>query len=829
MAIPFEQLADQAYQRVAPLGYNRDAFLRLAEAVQQQESGGNPRAVSPKGALGTMQTMPDTLRDPGYGVRPARDDSDLERTRVGLDYLAAMIEANKGNWINALGAYNAGPGTVQRYGGLPPYRETQGYVEKIINSLIPAAQADELPAQRQTTMPKASYPDPADYGGRFVDPAEFGGRILESPAPTPAPPAPKVTAPTTTTAPTSYPDPAKYGGRIVGSTAPVETAPEPAPVADPNNPWAEPRNIHLLGRDTGVRAPNWLAGKGRGIMDVLQGGKQFGLQIGEQLGFVPEGRTADYTQQVQAEMDAYNKNYGDSTSASVGRFAGTVLPTLPVGGGVVGGALKRAGTAALAGGAIGSAQFVPEGASRLGNTLLGAVTGGAVSGAMSGIGKTVNALRGDTIPAQADEIIKLGQQQKVPVFYPDVGGSPAVRELSTTMEKAPLVGMVGPRVNQNKAAKEAAERLRDRLSPIASDEVGDTLQRSLANKLSRAKQVDDQLFTKVANIMDPAGTLPATGMTQRAADLLRAELAKKPEYQDKEVIALLRKYSVDPSFNFSGLKELRSDLFDQVNSFYTGRNAVIGQRGVHVLQDIKDALEMDMAMAAQQQSPTAWKSFRKAAEFHKKNVVPYIESADIRAAVKTGDADEIFNKFIRAGKGDRARRLYERLDQEGRGALRFGMVDQAYQKAISRGPDGEVFSTAQFAKELQRLSGPAKKVFNSRDFDEIQGLVKLMEHVKRSGQVAESPPTGNRLVQILLAVLGTGGAFMAPGPTAAAAGGVFGLKTLFTTRAGRNLLLSSSRLRVGSPAMDRLLANQAPKIAAVGAVDAVTNEDDVPR
>src|ERR1043165_9600191 len=62
----------------------------LASAVMAQESGGNPFLVSPKGAMGAMQTMPGTLRDPGYGVTPARDNSPAEMERVGKEYLAAM-------------------------------------------------------------------------------------------------------------------------------------------------------------------------------------------------------------------------------------------------------------------------------------------------------------------------------------------------------------------------------------------------------------------------------------------------------------------------------------------------------------------------------------------------------------------------------------------------------------------------------------------------------------------------------------------------------------------------------------------------------------------
>lgn len=89
-------------------------FDKLFPIVKQVESGGNPNAVSPKGARGLMQTLPGTLRDPGYGVRPAKDESPAELERVGQDYLKAMY-AKYGNLKDTLAAYNWGPGNVDKW------------------------------------------------------------------------------------------------------------------------------------------------------------------------------------------------------------------------------------------------------------------------------------------------------------------------------------------------------------------------------------------------------------------------------------------------------------------------------------------------------------------------------------------------------------------------------------------------------------------------------------------------------------------------------------------------------------------------------------------
>lgn len=81
----------------------------------QQESGGNPNAISPKGAQGLAQVMPATGRDPGFGVAPMQGNSPQENVRFGRDYLTAMLKRYPGRPDLALAAYNAGPGVADRF------------------------------------------------------------------------------------------------------------------------------------------------------------------------------------------------------------------------------------------------------------------------------------------------------------------------------------------------------------------------------------------------------------------------------------------------------------------------------------------------------------------------------------------------------------------------------------------------------------------------------------------------------------------------------------------------------------------------------------------
>ena len=101
---------------------------RLVAAIAETESNGNQHAISPVGAIGVMQLMPGTAA--ALGVNPYDKAQNIEG---GAKYLSQMLDTFGGDVRRAVAAYNAGPGAVQKYGGIPPYAETQNYVRKVID------------------------------------------------------------------------------------------------------------------------------------------------------------------------------------------------------------------------------------------------------------------------------------------------------------------------------------------------------------------------------------------------------------------------------------------------------------------------------------------------------------------------------------------------------------------------------------------------------------------------------------------------------------------------------------------------------------------------
>jgi hypothetical protein len=123
--LPYGRLIQEAAER-----YRLDGLLLAA--VVEAESGFDPQAVSPRGAQGLMQLMPATAAH--YGTVELADPR--ANVRAGARYLRDLLKLYDDDLELALAAYNAGPGNVARYGGVPPFRETRRYVDRVLGGYV---------------------------------------------------------------------------------------------------------------------------------------------------------------------------------------------------------------------------------------------------------------------------------------------------------------------------------------------------------------------------------------------------------------------------------------------------------------------------------------------------------------------------------------------------------------------------------------------------------------------------------------------------------------------------------------------------------------------
>jgi len=133
MDVDGKQTSSAAYEDTIMEAANKYGLKpELLKAVIRHESGGNPKAVSPDGAKGLMQLIDSTAKMMGV-IDPFNP---VQNIMGGAKYLAQLMKKFGGDLEKAIASYNAGPGAVEKYDGVPPYKETKEYVEKVLGDII---------------------------------------------------------------------------------------------------------------------------------------------------------------------------------------------------------------------------------------------------------------------------------------------------------------------------------------------------------------------------------------------------------------------------------------------------------------------------------------------------------------------------------------------------------------------------------------------------------------------------------------------------------------------------------------------------------------------
>lgn len=494
----------------------------------------------------------------------------------------------------------------------------------------------------------------------------------------------------------------------------------------------------------------------------------------------------------------------------VGGAASLPLP----GGGLARGLLRSAGVGAgqgAVGGAVEPASSAQERLENIGiGAGVGAVTGGAVDVGASAVRRGVNAAQGGVADETAAEVLEQGERFDVPVFADDVLPNKTLRVASEQAEKVPVVGTARGRGEQNAKQQIAAGNFS---SDIAESLGGDSpdlfseIQGGLRSQLDRFKKAASSRYERVGAQLDSAGPVDVGRFRALAGTLIEEESARGSR-ASREVIGLLESFRDAPEGAFTDMIALRSDLGDEIASFFTGKNEVIGAKGVEKLQQLRSELTAAMTGFADRVDPEAGALWRKADNFYRRNVVPFKETA-LKRFVNNEEPEKALafilgNAGPAGGVASRAKLFHKSLSTRGRTAVRAAIIERAIDAGTR---EGRAFSPQAFANELERIRNVIPVFFRGQEGRDIKGIKTLMEHTARSQRFATSPSTGQ---QLLLTALTAGQAVEAvttgTAGTAAIAGSAAAITRFLTqSSAGKRLVLAASDQTPGSPELDSIL------------------------
>ncbi|MFX9324875.1 hypothetical protein ABTP01_16475 [Acinetobacter baumannii] len=551
--------------------------------------------------------------------------------------------------------------------------------------------------------------------------------------------------------------------------------------------------------------------------------------------------------------DAHNTvRKANNQGIDVGRIGANMVMTAPLaaaGGTLPSGAklISKAGAEFLGknaalGGLIGATGVHENSTQRLKSMGAGAV-GGAVGSAVGkklgdGVTKAINIKQGRMAPA-AQEVNNLGKKFNVKTSAGDISRNPLVQKTEVQMESIPIVGTTKFRQTQQAQVKGAAvkvvDALKTKLDDVdykaipkiqaaanagdknairilgvvngAGDDTGKILQAAAEIKNWRGQRVASQMYEQVGRLAG-SGTVAPNKTVQAIDNVIAVDSKVTPNKELLGEINSIRKNLLDPNINtnFKEMRAVQSRLGEIVDEW--GRQG----KSTSGLTQIRTAIDDDILDFAQSSGNTKLLSELKRANALYGQLQKGKDKAFANVS-RSIESDQIFNNFMKVGKGDKAANFYKNLDPKGQAALRYQMAQNALDKATNESTG--TFSPAKFAQEFERMNAPYSNIFKGSDKAQMDGFVKLMRHVERAGQYMENPPTGNRVIPYLL-----GGAAVMEPTTIATTGALSGtMKLLFTTEAGKRILMAAKDVPPNSPQMANLLM-QAQKLATTGGASA---------
>ena len=515
------------------------------------------------------------------------------------------------------------------------------------------------------------------------------------------------------------------------------------------------------------------------------------------------GDVEERQQELKREVSERDIQIGEIGGPAVaGGMVGEALPSVALPGGPTGGIVRRVAGGVAADVLASVADPVREEETRLGNLERAATFSAAlrVPGAsVSSVFRRVsNARAGNIKDADVKNILDAADNEQIRVFFDDVSKGSFARQASAAAEIFGRLGTGAGRIKQNEEALAAATRWLNRASGD-TDDFAEIVQTGLKRKLALFKREASRKYDRVAREIGDAGAV-STKTFDSAADAGIASEAAKGTRANAAVVDFLNRFKEAPRGDFDAMIEFRSDFNKELGDFLKG-DVSISHSSIEALTKAGEALTDDMSAFAKANG--AERSWRAANQFYQNTVLQFkkgkLKGLLNEKSAANFDEQAAWNYLVQNSTNPkRARLMFQSLDSEGREAVRFGLIKEAFEKAA---PDGAPFSPAKFAGYLEKRQPVVDQFFKGRSGDEINGLIKVMRQIQQAGSVAISPPTGARAIPVGIAAITAAD----PSTGAFLLGSAVTLKGLFQTKVGRNLLLAANTATPGSQKADKIL------------------------
>lgn len=563
---------------------------------------------------------------------------------------------------------------------------------------------------------------------------------------------------------------------------------------------------------------------GRGMMDIIQGAKQLGLQGAEKIGMAKLGTSETYRKKVNDELALYQSlEENKPLTTLAGRIAGGVVATLPASAisaparlGMVG---KAMASGAGQGAAVGGLQFDPTGEERLQNIAIGGALGGAIPAAGAGIGRVVKGKANTGSVEKSRELGALSQEHGVDLTVPELRGSVGGKYVESVVEKLPGTGYIGFREKQTDQLKNAAENIVDKVGGKSTQDTGKTLLNSLDRRLSISKKIAAKKFDKVEKIAEQqGGKVNFDNLSKSAEEIILAEATLPLAQQNKSIINLANGFLNNEmkSVSFDEARKLRSRLGSEVSRLKKSANtgAVQGEEYA-MASKLFDAIGKDLDSFGTKSGGALKQAYQEANKFYKDKVVPFKSDELAKAVGGNYDKEVVIGAFLKPGREELASTLINNVGKKGLQASRAAILNNAMEKASQ----SDFFNAQLFAKEALRLGKANNVLFSDVQRKSLEGFSKLAKAAERASKFAANPETGSRLAGPV-GVISAGSATIYDPLFGLGIAGGLGMAKLMQSNIGRRLLTRAHSLpEKNTNAWNKLLIEVAKLTAPVAATE----------